>query len=109
MGYAGNLVPGTYYLLETGSPPGYDVLEDVVVVTVSSSGVTVLQPGNAASSASVYALDGVVTIMIADSSGVELPHTGGTGTLLYTSGGLLLMAAAMIYLVCARRKERRIE
>ncbi|MBQ6677699.1 MAG: VWA domain-containing protein [Clostridia bacterium] len=109
IGYVGNLIPGTYYLLETGSPPGYDVLEDVVVVTVSSGGVTVLQPGNAASSASVYALDGVVTIMIADSSGVELPHTGGTGTLLYTSGGLLLMAAAMIYLVCARRKERRIE
>ena len=103
------LLPGTYYLVETGAPPGYNILTSAVILTVTSDGVTVLQSENAAGSATVSAQDGIVTIEITNSSGTELPSTGGHGTLLYTSGGLLLMAAAMIYLVCARRRERRLE
>ena len=35
-------------------------------------------------------------IRVWNSSGVELPHTGGSGTLLYTLGGLILMGAAVL-------------
>ena len=34
----------------------------------------------------------------------ELPHTGGSGTFLYTMGGLLLMAAAVILLYSQKRR-----
>ena len=106
--YIGNLLPGTYYLVETGTPPGYKALEEHVIVTVSASGVTVLQSENAAAD-NVYTEGNLVTIVITNSTGKELPHTGGPGTFLFTSGGLFMMAAAMIYLICVRRRERRLE
>lgn len=106
--YIGNLLPGTYYLVETAAPPGYKGTERDIIVTVSASGVTVLQAENAANE-NVYTEDNMVTIVVTNSTGTELPHTGGPGTFLFTSGGLFLMAAAMIYLICVRRRERRIE
>ena len=106
--YIGNLLPGTYYLVETVAPPGYKGTERDIIVTVSASGVTVLQAENAATE-NVYTEDNMVTIVVTNSTGTELPHTGGPGTFLFTSGGLFLMAAAMIYLICVRRRERRIE
>jgi len=72
----------------------------------------VLQTDNAqgsAGEATHYEGQGLVTFTVTNTSGKELPHTGGPGTLLYTSGGLFLMAAAMIYLICVRRRERRFE
>lgn len=39
-------------------------------------------------------------------TGYELPHTGGTGTQMYTLGGLLLIAAAGL-LAYSRRKRRK--
>lgn len=38
------------------------------------------------------------------SSGFELPNTGGMGTLMFTVGGILLMAGAVIYLVVSKKK-----
>ncbi|MBR5411147.1 MAG: VWA domain-containing protein [Clostridia bacterium] len=108
IGYVGNLIPGTYYLVETGAPPGYNAVQDVIIVTVTSDGVTVMHPENAAGT-TVYTQDEIVTIVVTNSTGKELPSTGGYGTFLYTSGGLLLMAAAMIYLIRVRRRERRLE
>ena len=109
IGYVGNLLPGTYYLAETDAPPGYDLMESPAIVTITPSGVTVIQPDNAAGNATVYTQDDIVTIEITNSSGIELPQTGGPGIFLYTSGGLLLMATALIYFICVRRRERRIE
>lgn len=37
----------------------------------------------------------------------ELPNTGGMGTLMFTVGGILLMAFAVIYLVATRKKEHK--
>lgn len=39
-------------------------------------------------------------------AGYELPATGGSGTILYTTGGLLLMALPIVY---GYRKKRRSE
>ena len=42
-------------------------------------------------------------------AGYELPETGGTGTTLYTIGGLLLLAGAGILLMMYNHKKRRKE
>ena len=39
-------------------------------------------------------------------AGVELPSTGGPGTILYTTAGLGLMALAILALLLKRRKEQ---
>ncbi len=106
----GELPNGTYYLVETHAPDGYLAPSEHIILTVSGGGVTVMQTDNAqgsAGGATVYNEGDVVTVTVTNSQGTELPQTGGPGTLLYTSGGLFLMAAAMIYLICVRRRERR--
>lgn len=111
IGHIGALPNGTYYLVETVAPNGYFELTDHIVITVSNGGLDVLQTDNAqgsAGEATHYEGQGLVTFTVTNTSGKELPHTGGPGTLLYTSGGLFLMAAAMIYLICVRRRERRL-
>jgi len=48
-------------------------------------------------------------IVVSNLSGVELPHTGGSGTLPYTLSGLaLMMASALMYGFRMRRRERRL-
>ena len=104
----GNLSPGTYYLAEKEAPHGYNGMAGVVTVTIDAQGnVTVLQADHAANDATVSVQDGVVTIMITNSTGSELPQTGGMGTtLFYISGGALLAAAAGIYILESRRRKR---
>lgn len=38
--------------------------------------------------------------------GYELPDTGGAGTILYTAGGLLLMATAVILLYSHTKRQK---
>lgn len=45
-----------------------------------------------------------VTNKTSDEAGFELPNTGGMGTLIFTVGGILLMAGAVIFLVVSKKK-----
>lgn len=47
------------------------------------------------------------TIVITNSTGYELPETGGTGTHYHTFGGLLLIVAVLMYEYNQRRKRQR--
>ena len=107
----GNVWPGTYYLVETGPPNGYQPLSDHVTITVGNDGsVTVVNPDDASSTGAgaIPAINGIVTIEIPNTkySDMVLPSTGGIGThLFYISGGLLLTAAAGIYIFSYRRRK----
>ena len=49
-------------------------------------------------------------ITVYNSKGVELPRTGGPGTLLYTLGGMMLLIfSAVLYGFRMRHGERRFE
>ena len=106
----GLLSPGTYYLVETATKPGYNLLTSHAVITVGANGVTYMQseysggiPQNATYENDVY------TITVRNSTGVTLPNTGGSGTLPYTLGGIaLIMASALVYGFRMRRRERRL-
>lgn len=107
------LVPGMiYYLVETKAPDGYELLNAPVAITVASDGtVTVMYGSDAGTGWTVTQSDTddyVWTINVPNSSGYELPETGGTGIYLFTLSGLLLIAGAV---GCGyglrRRRERR--
>jgi LPXTG-motif cell wall-anchored protein len=109
--YIGNVWPGTYYLVETGPPNEYRPPSDHIVITVREDGTVSMQhPDSVSATAEEYAADasGLITITVPNTkiSDMVLPSTGGIGThILYISGGLLLMAAAGIYIFSYRRRK----
>ena len=94
-----------YTLEETKAPEGYKKIGGNIQFTVSSNGVAGAEKeldksGNPT---------GYYVITVQNSAGEELPMTGGSGTLLYTLSGLMLIvASALMYGFRMRRGERRI-
>lgn len=105
---------GTYFLVEKEAPAGFNLLEKAVKIEVTTEGVKFTQSdknGGSTQNAEATEVDGVLTydIIVINDSGVELPMTGGSGTLPYTLGGLMLMsAAALMYGFIMRRRGRRL-
>ena len=100
---------GYYKLKELTTPDGYIITNAEVEFQVSEDGegnttiVLIGSPSNASVSA-----DGK-TLTITNEKGVALPHTGGSGTLPYTLGGIaMILASALMYGFRMRRRERRL-
>ena len=80
------LEDGTYYLKETEAPAGYNKLALPVAVEVGGSTVSTYDNG--------YQVYGAT---VENSKGVELPSTGGEGTMmLITIGTIIAMAFAVL-------------
>lgn len=102
--YQGNtvfaLAQGTYYLVETTAPDGYTKLTKPVTVTVTSGGITYETPDTPnlpLNGGGITHTGDVYTLLIANSSGYELPQTGGIGTIGYhLAGGLLVLFALIL-------------
>ncbi len=91
------LKAGTYWLRETKAPDGYNKLEKDIKITVTNN-----KDGSyEISKDDIKAEKNIITIE--NTSGAHLPETGGTGTLLLTAVGALLVAVAMIRFM--RRKQ----
>ena len=86
------IADGTYYLEEIEAPAGYNQLKEPVQVTVNGgtaeAQLTVTQP-------------------VANSTGTELPSTGGMGTtLFYTLGAILVLGAGVLLVTKKRMSEK---
>ena len=128
----GVLAEGTYYLEEISTKDGYNLLSELVTITVAEDG-TISYTQESHLPSRVYNSKSAVgnliksngglfitdvdsngsaigyTITVNNSSGSALPMTGGSGTLLYTLGGLaLILASALMYGFRLRRRERRL-
>lgn len=91
---------GNYQLVETKAPAGYNMKSEPVIIHVTNNGVT-YNEGTSLSSSNygVTATNGVYTLLITNTAGVELPHTGGIGTTIFRMAGLTLILTAGIVLI----------
>ncbi len=109
------LKDGEYYLEEMASPDGYYKQKEPVLLRLENAKLTVASEapsgeqgakltGSVLNSDNLY----VYTVTVYNATGFELPATGGSGTTLYTIGGILLMALPLVYGYRKRRAERRL-
>ena len=92
---------GVYHLIEITAPEGYYLRDDPVIVTVTHDpaprGVSYDDGTGISQDDEGITYDeesGVYTMLISNSTGVELPASGGIGTRLFTIFGLILVTAA---------------
>ena len=90
--YEANGTNYDYYLVETQAPSGYNILDNAVKVNFTDT--------------DVEATAGVYTVKVPNSSGIKLPITGGTGTVIFTIIGIALMVGAVVLFVVSRKKAK---
>lgn len=90
--YEANGTNYDYYLVETQAPSGYNLLADAVKVNFTDTEV--------ATTAGIY------TVQVPNKSGIQLPITGGTGTVIFTIIGIALMVGAVMLFVVSRKKAK---
>lgn len=117
-----NLPSGTYQLVETTPPNGYNKKTDPVIITVTLDVDTEDKPfdveqrmdgisydegttlSSSGSGIKYVASSQTYTLKVSNSAGIELPSTGGPGTtLMYVLGGLLMLLAGAGLFIRRRR------
>ena len=96
-----NLLPGTYWLLETKAPNGYSLLSTPVKFTVAANGSISVDPATAGTSVTATGQ----TITILDMAAVKLPTAGGPGSgalLGVTLTGVLLLMISLVLIIVRR-------
>lgn len=88
----------TYTLVELEAPAGFNKLKEDITVKVEADKVTVVKTGE---DDNVEKNDRVVEVP--NSTGTQLPSTGGMGTTMFYVFGSILAAAAAILLVTKKR------
>ena len=99
----GALTPGKYYLFEQSAPDGYDRLTELIEININDGTVSLSQ-WNSVRSGTI--IQGKTELEVYNNPGVELPHTGGPGTRLFTILGSILILGAGV-LLWRRRRLRR--
>ena len=95
------LQSGTYYVVETKAPQGYNRYTDVIEVKVTAEYAETFTEGTWISSAPE---DGVAVVTVTDSR-VILPQTGGQGMMMfYIVAAGVAMLAAVFFVVAKKRK-----
>jgi LPXTG-motif cell wall-anchored protein len=91
------LEAGSYYMKETRPPEGYNQLAAAVEVKVAVEGST-------AGKAVVNGVDTIVyTARIVNNQGVELPSTGGKGTMMLITIGTLVTVAFAVLMITQKK------
>jgi hypothetical protein len=99
---------GTYRLTEEKAPAGYNKLADSITFTVSN-GTIVGRPtmGETTFDWQTNKENGLITIIVPNSTGYELPHTGGIGREIYTYCALVVLTGVALGGCVMRKRVRR--
>lgn len=102
------LKEGTYKVVETKAPQGYNKLTAPieVVITAKYDAEGKLTEWGVHKSSDAYAKDNT-TITVQNNKGLELPSTGGMGTALFTVFGVLIVALGAGWYVKSNRKSSK--
>lgn len=110
----GGLANGDYYLVETKTAEGYNLLKSPVKVTLSIQEKTVFtkNPNGTITKTTTFTGGdkddiGVHTVNVVNRKGFTLPVTGGFGTLLFSGIGVLLVLAGVGVLFSLKKKPNR--
>ena len=85
---------GTYYLVETRTSDGYNLLAEEVKINIAADGKVTLADGTEAANE---------TVTVNNEKGIRLPSTGGMGTVAFAVVGLIVMAGAAVTLIIKKR------
>lgn len=119
--YVSKLGAGKYVLEEVKAPDGHNCLDYYPVIDITADltpvdttkepvdwDVTVVEGtdsrGYVAVAKSVTDTEGIITVTVQNSSGLQLPSTGGVGTVIFTVVGILVMAAVVVIAVKSNKK-----
>ena len=110
---------GGYYLRETKAPAGYNLLGNDIGITITatldksenSPSLTALKirvqngPDATATESDGDVTTGIVSTVVENVAGAQLPLTGGIGTtVFYIAGSVLVLTAAVLSVTRKRRK-----
>lgn len=103
-----NLTPGTYTLKETKAPDGYALLTKEIKITISSLGVVTVVGATADDIPPLTGGPGnnVISFDVANKKKVPLPATGGSGTMMFVTIGVLALTATGLYFL--KRKDQEV-
>lgn len=126
----GGLDTGTYYLKEVKAPGGYELPNDddavtTIVLTDDKIGTGegakdgedgILDQGTSKVDGTMIVTDAttvngkVISFKLGNNKpGFELPTTGGMGTVLFTAGGLVIMACGAALVLVTLKKKKKAE
>ena len=110
---------GSYYLRETKAPAGYNLLGNDIGITIiatldkseNNPSLTALKisvqnrPDATATESNGDVTTGIVSTIVKNVAGAQLPLTGGIGTtVFYIAGSVLVLTAAVLSVTRKRRK-----
>lgn len=97
--HVNGLAAGTYYLVETKAPEGYNKLTDSIKVTITKAGDTnwTVKKNDTAENDKI--------IDVENSTGSILPSTGGMGTIAFTVVAALLVLGVAVSFIRDRKRE----
>jgi LPXTG-motif cell wall-anchored protein len=96
------LAEGTYWLVETDAPAGYNKLTAPIKVTITKSGNTDVNNWGL-SKDDVLETDKIIDVE--NSTGTLLPETGGMGTVLFTVVAVVMILGVAISFIRSRKIE----
>ncbi|MCD7883898.1 MAG: fibro-slime domain-containing protein [Lachnospiraceae bacterium] len=99
---------GTYYLLETAAPDGYNMLTYVIKFVVENGEITEVtdEDSNSLSAVTIKknSSDEALIIQVVNKTEEILPETGGVGSTPYTMAGMMLLIGSACVLLYRKRK-----